>query len=130
MTSPAEQALELLAAADRDRVAFRILHRDREAPVEVLLFHAQQALEKGLKAVLVAQGVVFARTHDLLNLADQLTACAIEIPVARDILARLGPYAVEFRYLGVRAPEVSPDEAADATDLVLVWARAVVGAAD
>lgn len=30
----------------------------------------EQALEKGLKAVLVAQGVVFAQTHDLLNLAD------------------------------------------------------------
>lgn len=57
MTAPsgAEEAKQLLAAAERDRVAFTILARDAQAPAEITLFLAQQALEKGSKAVLAAR---------------------------------------------------------------------------
>ncbi len=65
-----EQSRELLAAAARDELTCRILRRDAESPVEATLFHAQQTLEKGLKAVLVSRGIVFRRTHDLLELLE------------------------------------------------------------
>ena len=118
-----EQARELLAAAERDRLTFGILLRDSSAPIETTLFHAQQAMEKGLKAALVAEGVVFPRIHDLLELAGLAESHGMKVPVASDLMARLAPYAVEFRYLGVRAPEVGRDEAKLAVDAMLVWAR-------
>jgi HEPN domain-containing protein len=70
MNPQLEQARELLSAAQRDRLTLRILLGNPESPLESMLFHAQQALEKGLKAVLVAHGVVFRRTHDLIELLD------------------------------------------------------------
>lgn len=129
MTAPsrADEAQQLLAAAERDRVAFTILTRDAQAPAEIALFLAQQALEKGIKAVLAARGVVFRRTHDLLLLESLALAAGLTLPVSHDLLARLGPYAVEFRYLGAAVvPVVSLVEAADAADALRDWAAAVV----
>jgi HEPN domain-containing protein len=128
MNPQIEQAQELLSAARRDRVTLRILLRDAESPLESMLFHAQQALEKGLKAVLVAHGVVFRRTHDLIELLDMAAANGIAVPVARDLLLRLAPYAVEFRYLGVKAPVVSPDEAETAVQAAMEWAESKIDA--
>lgn len=125
-----EQARELLAAAVRDEVTFRILRRDAEAPMETTLFHAQQAVEKGLKAALVSEGIIFRRIHDLLELRELATAHGLDVPIGGDLLARLAPYAVEFRYLGVVAPKVSLDEAQCAVAALMAWARAKVGVVD
>jgi HEPN domain-containing protein len=118
-----EQAQALLDAAERDAVTLRILKEAAGAPRETTLFHAQQAIEKGLKAALVGAGIVFRRTHDLLELADLAQANALRVPVGRELLTRLAPYAVEFRYLGVAAPEVSVEEAAAAVAATMTWAR-------
>ncbi|NWG30603.1 MAG: HEPN domain-containing protein [Rhodocyclaceae bacterium] len=118
-----EQAWALIDAAERDGKTFRILVRDPESPIETTLFHAQQALEKSLKAALVSKGVIFPRTHDLLELFDLAAGNGLLAPATRDIMARLGPYAVEFRYLGVIAPEVSRDEAAAAVEACLDWVK-------
>jgi len=123
-----EQAFELLAAAARDDVTFRILRRSGEAPAETTLFHAQQAIEQGMKAALVMSGVIFRRTHDLLELLDLVEAQQMRVPVERPLLARLAPYAVEFRYLGVVAPNVSLEEADTATTAVISWARSMADA--
>ena len=124
----AEQAFELLAAAARDEITFRILRNASEAPAETTLFHAQQAIEKGLKAALVSAGVVFRRTHDLLELLELANAQNLVVPVERALLARLAPYAVEFRYLGVAAPKVSLDEADAAISVLMAWVRSLVDA--
>lgn len=127
MSIPDDQAVELLAAAQRDRLTYRILRRDAEAPLETTLFHAQQAAEKSIKAVLVQHGIVFRRIHDLIELLDIACAHRIQVPVARDLLVRLGPYAVEFRYLGVRAPDVGPAEADEAVSSLMTWASTMLG---
>ena len=124
----AEQALELLAAAVRDEITFRILRKASDAPEESTLFHAQQAIEKGLKAALVSVGVVFRRTHDLLELLDLASTANLVVPVERALLARLAPYAVEFRYLGVAAPKVSLDEAESGVNALMAWVRSMVDA--
>ena len=63
----------------------------------VVCFHAQQAVEKLLKALLVFAGVPFARTHDVIRLAQLLPGdLAPPVPVAD--LAPLNRYAVEARY--------------------------------
>lgn len=123
-----EQSRELLAAAARDALTFRILRRNSESPRETTLFHAQQTFEKGLKAVLVSRGVVFRRTHDLLELCELATIHGLAVPCELDLLARLAPYAVEFRYLGLTAPKVSLDEADKAVQAIMAWAILQVAA--
>lgn len=116
-----EQALALLEAAGKDALALRILRQAPDAPLESTLFHAQQAIEKALKAV---AGVLFRRTHDLLELMELAHASGLALPVERELLARLAPHAVEFRYLGAVAPEVTVDEAAAAVASTMAWAMA------
>ncbi|MBK1701667.1 HEPN domain-containing protein [Thiococcus pfennigii] len=69
MNSHSAQAQALFDAALRDRLTLRLLRDSGQAPEEVMGFHAQQACEKLIKAVLVMHGVVFERTHDLAALA-------------------------------------------------------------
>ena len=124
-----DEAGQLLAAAERDRRALVILSRDPEAPAEIALFLAQQALEKCIKAVLAIHGIVYRRTHDLLLLESLARDAALTLPVAHDLLARISPYAVEFRYLGSSAPAVSLIEAQAAVDAAVSWSTAAVDSA-
>jgi HEPN domain-containing protein len=77
---------------------------------DIVSFHAQQAAEKSLKAVLIRHQVVFGKTHDIGQLLSLVE------PVAPDLRARtsgaeaLTPYAVASRYPGVEPP-VYRDEA-------------------
>lgn len=84
--------------AKRDQAAFLALLGVEAAGLSVAYFHAQQAAEKSIKAMLVLHGIEFRRTHDLLALAALLSEKAMTLPVSDDWLIRLTPYAVEFRY--------------------------------
>ena len=54
------------AAAPRDDLAAaRLLLTDVELPARMACFHAQQAAEKALKALLVHAAIQFRTTHDL-----------------------------------------------------------------
>lgn len=69
-----------------------------EVPWDTVCFHAQQAAEKMLKALLVFHGVQPWRTHDLVALAAE---CAERDPRAAELRAAcllLNPYSVETRY--------------------------------
>ena len=85
-------------------------------------FHAQQCVEKYLKALLVAQGLTFPRTHDLVALSDLCLQGGITIPVAQDALDRLAAYAVQVRYPGV---EPALDEAREAIQVAQAMRRFV-----
>jgi len=98
MTIANEEVAMLLRLADQDRKAFLTLCANPELEMRVVGFHAQQAVEKFLKAALVARGKVFTPTHDLARLAQALEATGVVLPVAIDALKRLNPYAVAFRY--------------------------------
>jgi HEPN domain-containing protein len=91
---------------------------------ETLCFHAQQAAEKAVKAVLVAGGAEPPRTHDLEML---LGAVPEEVTVTFDRLsvAALTAYAVASRYPGDDEP-VDADEyvvALASAESVVTWAR-------
>src|SRR5512137_1350783 len=60
-----EEALLSLRLADRDTKAFKVLSDDPDVHLSVVCFHAQQAVEKSLKAALFAHQIEFGRTHDL-----------------------------------------------------------------
>ncbi len=94
----------LLAKAAQDQYVLDRLLPDDRAPVEVFGFHAQQAAEKLLKAVLVASGSQYPRTHRLTELIDLLRAGGVQVPSEFDDLRDLTPFAVEFRY------DITPEE--------------------
>jgi HEPN domain-containing protein len=102
------------------------LARARGAPeilLESLCFHAQQAVEKALKAVLVAQGIGFPRTHNigvLLDLIPSHSQLSARIQAA-DILT---DYAVSSRYPADVEPvsEAEYQEAIRLAELVINWA--------
>ena len=108
MTSPDRTLRRLvrewLSKAEEDfLVAQELMERDRLSynPVG---FHAQQAAEKFLKALLTQQGVAFPRTHDIsviLLLAEQ---CRPGIGEALEDAYLLTPYGVDVRYPGEDAP--------------------------
>lgn len=72
-------------------------------------FHAQQAVEKFLKAVLVSVGVIPSRTHDIAYLVDEsLQYCPALAPFSEE-LSWLTQFASEARYPG--GFDISPEKA-------------------
>lgn len=98
MKQPVDLARQFLAVAERDLDTFRLLAETRSIADESVGFHAQQALEKCLKAVLALHGVEFRRTHDLAVLLDLLDRQTGLIPPYAGELDDLTPYAVILRY--------------------------------
>lgn len=97
--------------------------------LENLCFHAQQAAEKSLKAVLVARQVDFPPTHNigtLLNLVPGNVAVPNEIQETRALTA----YAVAARYPSDQEPIEDEAEYRDALRLaetVFEWAQIAIG---
>lgn len=97
MSAP-EFAEQLLTTAQRDLLVWRKLVGDHEVHDAMLGFHAQQTVEKLLKAVLAHRGVAFRRTHDLAELLDVLHDAGLPDPPHAERLDELNPFAVEARY--------------------------------
>lgn len=93
-----EQALLFLEKAQEDVYALERLAADANAADAVIGFHAQQAVEKILKAVLTEKRIPFQRHHDLLLLLDLLRESDIKIPIEWEEIADLTPFAAEYRY--------------------------------
>jgi len=95
--------------------------------LEDLCFHAQQAAEKALKAVLVASEISSPRTHSIRMLIDLIPE-DLGVPELVQDAAALTDYAVLSRYPGNLEP-VEVDEYREAIDLaeaVVKWSMAVV----
>ena len=75
--------------------------RARRSPnYDAACFHAQQCVEKYLKALLQEYGVAFGRTHNLEALLMPLLGRHPEWAAMRPALRELTGYAVETRYPG------------------------------
>lgn len=122
MTPAAEVARRLLDLAVADRNAFLWLAQGKGLRAATVFFSAQQAIEKALKAVMTARGLVPGRTHNLLALAAELNAARIPTPFTPDELAILNPYAVTFRYDDEDLSLITPVQARAMVDDVLDWA--------
>lgn len=104
--SDLKQARALLDAAERDYSALRGMRDPAVFADEIFGFHAEQAVEKLLKALLALLGQTYPATHDLARLVDMLKAHDVE--AARfDALVEYTPYAVQFRY-GASDPGAMP----------------------
>jgi HEPN domain-containing protein len=107
--------IEWMRRARGDLVLAQMTDEEKIEP-EILVFHAQQAAEKALKALLVKHQIDFPNTHSiglLLNLCQKLELEGIEGVAEATTLTR---YAVASRYPGEVEP-VSRQEAREAADL-------------
>lgn len=105
-----------LASADGDLLAGRAILTAAMPSYETASFHAQQAAEKALKALLVRHQVDFRKTHDLGELLRLAEPVAAGISQALGEGEALTPHAVDSRYPTAGVPV---EREAAARDLAL-----------
>jgi HEPN domain-containing protein len=100
-----------LDRADEDLLAGRLILAGQMPTYDLVGFHAQQAAEKALKAVLVRHGVRFDKTHDLGQLLEQVEPVAPGTAATLAEAEELTAHAIGARYPG-REPPLDRQEAA------------------
>jgi HEPN domain-containing protein len=128
--SDLEEAKLLLRKACEDASAVEKLASDHEVADSVIGFHAQQAAEKAIKAVLASRGDEFPWTHDLRHLMDRLDAIERSLPDTLLDVRTLAPWAVEFRYGETIDDPLDRVLALTLTRDVVAWASMVLDAED
>ncbi len=107
---------EWIEKAEEDYRVALALRRLRANPAHSsTCFHAQQCVEKYLKAILQKHGEIIRKTHALPILLDQCAAHYPLLVAMRPDMVRLSVYAVEFRYPGESATE---DDARSAVEIM------------
>ncbi|MBK7675105.1 MAG: HEPN domain-containing protein [Candidatus Accumulibacter sp.] len=129
MTPSIEEALRLLRLAKRDLQTYRILAAHPDASLAATCFHAQQSVEKALKAVLTAHGATFPRSHNLEELGLLVAESGIGLPAPARELRRLTPFAVDFRYDEETIALITAQSAGLLAESVFQWARTLIEAA-
>lgn len=120
----ADQALtvilrEWIHRAEGDlTTAAHTLRLGRACPTEIVAFHAQQCVEKYLKAALVSRGTNFPMVHDIEKLVGLLPAGVLAAWPIRE-QRTLTSYAVSARYPG----DFEPVSIAEAREAVRIARR-------
>jgi HEPN domain-containing protein len=91
-------ARRLLRRADDDATLVRHVVDEAGIADAIVGFHAQQAVEKSIKAVLASREIEYGKTHQLHYLIRLLEEHGIDAPSAVLDAVELNPWAVEFRY--------------------------------
>lgn len=121
-------AAALLAKAVGDEAGLRALLDNHDVPDHVAGFLAQQAIEKAVKAVLLASGVPFERKHDLDYLGSLIEDAGLNPTPELNEAVALTPWAVEFRYADpFDAPPLDRAKALETVVAVRHWATEIVG---
>ena len=121
-----------LRFAGEDLKAARKLCGDPDMLPNIVGFHAQQAVEKSIKAMLIHAGEQFPFTHDLEELFNRYGAGGRPIPFDPAKLDELTPYATHRRYPGyVHQSGVKEQQRLLAlAEEVFAWAQSVIGPTD
>ena len=92
--------------------------------LEDLCFHAQQAAEKALKAILIANSIPFPRTHNITGLLELIPGSLSPPPAVQEAVI-LTDYAVASRYPGAYEPVEDEElqEALALAEAVVSWAE-------
>ncbi len=126
MNRSLEHARLLLQKARDDAYLLAACLDDSKMPGWILGFHAQQAVEKTLKAVLTNSGFEYPRTHDLSLLLSLLADNGLPAPPDAEQIRRLTPFGVFSRYDD--EVDIGPEPALDrkmasrAVNRILEWA--------
>jgi HEPN domain-containing protein len=128
---PQQLAALLAQKATDDAVAVREIESNPEIADSILGFHAQQAVEKWLKAVLVANSVAFEYTHDLRHLIGLVEDAGLTFPLDIPQVVMFTEFAVPLRYEDLLDAEPLDRRAAVAlVREVEAWGRRTLGNED
>ena len=121
-------SLEWVEKAARDLATARREMRARtERNYDAVCFHAQQGVEKYLKAVLQEQGVNIPKTHQLMDLLAMCVKIDSTYLMLHADLMGLEGYAVMFRYPGQSADRTEAKAALKSAEVVQVFVKAKLG---
>ena len=124
-------AAEWLLHAESDLTYARLGQTQPAVLRNQVAFHAEQAAEKALKAVLVHAAVEFPRTHDLQSLLTLLRDSGISVQPEVEQAGVLTRFAVEARYPGDIEP-IAPEELRQAIEVAqrsVIWAKVQISEA-
>ena len=128
MKTPIDHAAGLMKKASNDLLAARAIF-STGAAMDMVCFHAQQAAEKSLKALLAVHDVEYAWRHDLGELMRQAASVWPEIAEYEPRLADLTPYAVSIRYDAEFEPSVlQAAEALETAELLYIRIQGIIDA--
>lgn len=122
MSENRNTALGLLRKSQEDLQAAKKLAEPPSSSIWVIGFHAQQAVEKAAKAVLIYHGVHYPFTHDIASLIALLQQKNISLPPDHEVLSCLTPFGTQFRY---EDEELEPPTSIHTND-ILAWTDKVV----
>jgi len=119
---------EWVAKAEEDYLAALDLARRRKRPLwSGVCFHAQQCVEKLMKALLIHLGVVPPRTHDLTALDRLLVPVCPQWSWPVQELRFLTRAALDFRYPGESADREEAAESLGIATRMRAKLRALLG---
>jgi HEPN domain-containing protein len=124
MHAKADEISLLMRKAQHDLRAMRSLLSE-ELP-DIVCFHAQQAAEKALKALLLRHGILYPHKHDLADLIALLPEMPTALGGLGQRISALTPYATTERYEEIILP--SDEEAQRAYSIALTVYKAVATA--
>ena len=103
------------------------VRRPSKVLFEGLCFHAQQAAEKALKAILITKSVPPPKTHNIRTLLDLLPQ-EVTVPEEIEDATSLTDYAVTNRYPGdfESVDEEEYKEAVRLAETVVLWAERII----
>jgi HEPN domain-containing protein len=117
-------ALEWVEKAEGDLLTARREYRARNAPnFDAACFHAQQAAEKFLKAVLQESGIPIPRIHSLAELLALISKSDDTYLSIQSNANVLEGYAVQFRYPGLSADKLEAKAAIIASERICTFVR-------
>lgn len=100
----------LLAMAGKDIDLLRYIVSSVLIADEIFGFHAQQAVEKSLKAWVYLADGTFDRIHDLRRLLIVLQDMGLDVELYKELIP-LNSFAVQFRYEAIEEEDVPLDRA-------------------
>lgn len=128
---PRELAAILARKANEDAAALRELEGNPEIADSILGFHAQQAIEKWLKAVLANKGIDFEYTHDLRHLIGLIEGAGLAFPLDTPEVVMFTEFAVPLRYEDLLDAEpLDQRVAVNLVGEVGEWARSMLDASN
>lgn len=122
---------EWIDKAEKDiATASREIRARKKPNFDAVCFHAQQCVEKYLKAILQERNIPFGKTHNLIALLNLLFPSEPSWELMRPNLEKLNVFAVQIRYPGASADKTIAREALDLCRAIRACARISLGLED
>ena len=125
--SDSDQPLEWVEFAEVDLDTARLALRRKKISTYIVCFHAQQSIEKYLKAILILRQVKFPKIHDLRRLSDLLAENGILLGMSATQLDKVTKYSVMVRYPGDQPVIEEAKEAVETAKPVRKFSRKHLG---